>query len=84
MGESPLRTSLFDPSVRISTHSALETLSFRFCLYVPYGYIDDNFGVLQQDCCTSSCRDFRRRGVGVPFPHLRNLIHSRRIDGFAF
>ena len=61
-GAITLRPSLLDLYVRLSVHTAPETLSFDFC---SCGCSRDKIRVLLQDCRDSNCYDFRLRDVDV-------------------
>ncbi len=62
MGSIIFRTSLFDPSVPFSLHSALDVLRFRVC---PCADSHGMTHVLLQDFAISSYRDFHLYGVDV-------------------
>ena len=66
MGGIIHRTSLLDPSVRFSPHSALETLSCSFCSCEDNG---DKTHVKLQDYPVSSFHDYHLGDVGVFFLH---------------
>ena len=76
-----LRPSLLDPDVPVSVHPAPDVLSFRFC---SCGYNRDSFRVQLEGLFSSSCCDFRLRGVDVLSLHLAFLSHSDHMNGFAF
>ena len=59
-------TSLLNLGVRLSPHPASDVLSLRFCSCVCNR---DNSHELLLDYFSSNWHDFRRCGVGEPFPH---------------
>ena len=82
MGAIMPRTSLLEPCVQLSSHTAPDSLKdYSFC---PCGCNYDRIHVGRLDLFSSNCYDSRRCGANVPVLHWCILIHNVHRYGFAF